>query len=288
MIVARRHHDHRSRIRPAQLRPSRARIWLVAVAGLFGAATIGTSLLGRSTDASIELDQTGPWQIVSSSGPLEITSGAEPRLDYRASWLGSGPDIDATVGQLGEISIGADGAGPFAPEHFGRPRTTVRLSCQTRLPCRTIATARLPADAVLQATATDGSVLVERFTGMLAIETTDDHEVVLGPVEGGVHVSTDRGPITGHGLAATDVDIRTAGGSVDLGFNNRPRSVTVSAGEQPVTILLPPGCYAVTVVGNPSAIIEVDRDETAESRIRIDGDGPIRVATAASPARPAP
>ena len=102
----------------------------------------------------------------------------------------------------------------------------------------------------------------------------------VGPT---VLVETEAGDVAGHGLAARQVEIVTEEGEIALDFRERPRSVTVTAGHQPVAIVLPPGHYAVSVVGSSSTSIEVDQDERAESRISIEGRGPVRVDAAPLP-----
>ena len=152
----------------------------------------------------------------------------------------------------------------------------------------------LPPGAELEVWATAGEVLVERWSGALVAVTTGDHDVILGPVDGRVDIETEAGAVTGHGLAATRVDVRTVDGAVHLSFREPPRSVSVEAGDGPVTIELPPGRYAVTVEGSHSPVIELDNDGVdqpdgpaqpdstdqaglADRSIRVVGRGPVRI-----------
>lgn len=275
MPAARRRATKRSRISPALHRPSRARVGLVSAAAFAVAGLLVTTVARGRVEATIELDPSGPYRLHSSAGPIEVSTGSSARLDYRASWLGHRPELASPPAQRAPLLDNAE-----APR---RPQTALELSCDTRLPCRALARLELPPAATLEAGASGGPVLVDGFDGDLVVTTTDDHEVIMGPVSGTIRVETDGGDVTGHGLAARRVEITTREGEIGLDFRVRPRSVTVAAGRAPVAIVLPPGPYAVTVVGSSSTSIEVDQDETAESRISIEGRGPVRIADAPPP-----
>ncbi len=157
------------------------------------------------------------------------------------------------------------------------PTVGLDLSCATRWPCRASARLQLPPEVELDAITTDGPLILGPVDGRFTATTTGDDAVLLGPLTGTVRAVTERGDVIGTGLAAREVEVDTAAGAVHLTFRERPRSVAVVAGVEPVTIELPPGRYAVTVVGSPSATIDVHRDDAADSRIWIDGRGPVRI-----------
>lgn len=258
MLAARRSR-HRTPIRPARPRTSRARILAGLVLALALAATIVTVAGGRQAERVVALDPSGPHRVASAAGSVEVGLGAEPRLVYRASWLLRGPTVsrDPWPGRL--------------------PADDLRLSCGRRLPCRADGLIELPVGAVLEVRADGGQVLVSSFDGDLEAVTTGSHEVVLGPVAGVIRVETEGGDVIGHGLAADEIEVRTGAGAVHLGFLARPRSVRIEAGDAPVTVELPPGRYAVSVEGDRAPTIGVDVDGTADSRITVDGRGPVRI-----------
>lgn len=251
---------------------------LASIAGLVALGLVVTRVAGASTEVVIDLDPSGPYRLRSSAGPVEISQGPSPRLDYRASWLGPGPEL-VTSGRSDEPLI-------LLGQVPSRLRSAVEVSCDSRLPCRAALAAELPSGVAIEAVATGGPVFVERFDGIASVTTSGDHEVVLGPVEGTIRATSERGDITGHGLAADRVEVVTDGGEVELSFARRPRSVVVEAGDRPVVIVLPAGRYAVTVGGDQPATIEVEQDETADSRISIAGRGPVRIGQAPSSAPP--
>lgn len=243
------------------------------MAALLCLGLIVSGVARGNAEVGIELDSSGPYRLRSSAGPLELSTGQEARLGYRASWLVQGPEL---------TTLDPDQPLLFPADTPRRPRSAVEVSCRTRLPCRATTTAQLPPDVTVEVLASSGPVLVASFDGVALVTTTGNHEVVLGPVDGTIRAVTDRGDVSGHGLAASHVEVATAAGAVHLDFRERPRSVEVDAGDQPVVIVLPAGRYAVTVEGDRSAIIEVEQDEAADSRISIEATGPARVTTAAA------
>lgn len=254
------------RIQPARVPVSRRRVAGLTALGLVVGAWLLATVADRSASRSLALDGAAAYRISSSAGPLEIGAGPEARLDYRASWLVRGPTVVA------------------GPEPGPDSRIEIEVSCATRWPCRASAELVLGADPLageepieVDAVTSDGPIVIGGLAGHLAATTTGADEVVLGAVSGSVRVTTERGDVSGAGLAADDVEVWTDGGAVDLSFQRRPRSVVVVAGTEPVELELPPGRYAVSVVGSPSATIDVPRDDSADSRITIDGRGPVRI-----------
>lgn len=247
----------------------------MAVVGLALATLLGTVAAARQATGTLALDPSGPVVLHSSAGPVEVGVGPVDRIDYQASWLLRGPTLHRTGGAGGVGGVGGTGGG-------GRVEgaaPVIEVRCDTDWPCRARTRIELQAATDLSVRSEAGPVLVEQLAGSLSIDTGGSHPVTLGPVEGEVRVETDQGDVVGHGLAATTVEIRTGGGAVTLSFRDRPALVQIVAGTEPVEVMLPPGRYAVSVGGNPSATVEVDQDDSADSRIRIDGRGPVRIGT---------
>jgi hypothetical protein len=225
--------------------------------GLVVMAAVAT-VAGRGSGArTVELGPDDVYRLDSSAGPVEVGVGGRARLHYRGSWLGAAPNVSDE------------------PWPSRLPATDLRLWCGDWLPCRATARIEVPAGAEVEVRSSGGEILVDRFAGAVSAVTTGDHDVILGPIEGSVVARTVGGDVVATGLAASDVEISTVGGEVRLGFGPPPASLSVTAGDGPVTVELPPGRYAVSVEGDTAPTIEVDIDGTAESRIRIDGRGPV-------------
>lgn len=218
---------------------------------------------GRRATRTVDLAAAGPWRVASSIGPIELAPGPEPRLTYRASWLVRGPRT-------------SDQAWPRR-----LPAANLSLDCPAsspvRWPCRATSRVEVPPGAEIEVRATAGEVMVEGWTGTIVVATSGPHDVIVGPVGGRLEVETEAGDVVAHGLMVEEVEARTVTGAVRLSFLEAPRSVVVEAGSGPVTIELPPGRYAVSVEGTPSPAIEVERDESADNWVRVEGRGPVRI-----------
>ena len=134
--------------------------------------------------------------------------------------------------------------------------------------------------ADLDVHAVDQDLLVTSFSGSLLAVAEGDGNVILGPVAGKIRVVTTIGEVVGHQLMADEVEVVTDSGHVSLDFARQPRSVVVSAGVEPVTILLPPGRYAVSVEGTPVDVAPdagIVQAADAEHRLSVRARGPVRI-----------
>ncbi len=220
-----------------------------------------TAWLGRAETREVALAPSGPYRLASDAGPIEVTTAAQPTLTYRASWFLSGPDQWPT-----------DSGAPAGLS--GASEVTVR--CGTVMPCRAASTLRLPVGAALRIEAGDNDVLVEHFDGDLTVEVSGIGDVHLGPVAGTVAVDGRGGDVHGFGLTATEVEV-VAEGEINLRFAAQPRRVTVQSGPEPLTISLPDGVYAVSVVGGAQTVIAVEQAASAESEIFVQANGLVRI-----------
>ncbi|MEM9654612.1 MAG: hypothetical protein AAGA65_21155 [Actinomycetota bacterium] len=244
-----------SRIQPVRPYWSRPKFLRITVVAVVLAALAGTAWLQRSDRQTIELDPSGPYRINSTTGPIEVTSGVDPVVLYDRSWLLRGPTATTDNGEL-------------------------QLRCDTRWPCRGTSTVVLPPRSgtpIALELSGDEDLLISAFDGDLSAEATADGSVILGPVGGRLVARTDRGSVQGYGLLASEVDVETAAGPVALDFRIRPSRVSVRSDAGEVTITLPPGEYAVTVVGGSSNAINVGQAADADSTITIHTRGPVRI-----------
>jgi hypothetical protein len=222
---------------------------------MLAAVLAGTAWLQGSEIETIELDPSGPYRIRSTTGPVEVTTGDRAVVSYSKSWLVGGPTATAESGDL-------------------------LLRCQTRWPCRASSTLTLPPGVSSGTTlelSGDQDLLVSEFDGTLVAAATGDGDVVLGPIGGKVTAETERGAILGYGLRATEMDLKTTDGVVELDFLERPQRVSIQSGPEAVTITLPPGDYAVSVTGGSSIAINVGQAAEADSQITIHARGPVRI-----------
>ncbi len=263
------------RIRPARARRSGRRTLALVLGGLVVGAMVATTVASRSDRRSLALEGAPAYRLTSGAGPVEVVAGPSARLDYRASWLVAGPELVE-----GAPAVVADdgGSGPSL-----LPAIDLAIDCPSRWPCLVSSRLQLPPGAGLEAHATDGPVVIGSMAGPVVVSTAGDDDVLLGPVAGPVSARTERGAVIGTDLTGPAIEVTTGSGPVELRFRARPRTVVVEAGDAPVTIELPPGRYAVTVEGTRTATIDVDRDDRADSRISVDGLGPVRIIATTDP-----
>ncbi len=227
----------------------------VSSLALFLAAT---AWLQRNEDRVVDLGPSGPYLFRSSAGPVAISNGDAPTVRYRASWLIRGP------------SLADDGSAEVFPKQ-------VVLRCDTRFPCRAGSTIDVPQTEAVRVEAVDNDVLVDRFDGDLTIDSTGDGAVSLGPVAGRVMISTESGSVFAAGLTATDVEIETRSGEIEIWFAARPQRLVIRSGSEPVTIRLPEGDYAVSVQSGSSIVVTVGQVAAADSEILVQARGPVRI-----------
>ncbi|MGH1489134.1 MAG: hypothetical protein ACRBK7_07020 [Acidimicrobiales bacterium] len=267
-------------------------LFSVVVVGGLALFLASTAWLQRSTVAAIELGPLGPYRVHSSAGPVEVTlasseaqavtwssgfgvaSGVRPSatLRYDASWLLFGPSASLNRSAADPEGVG----GRFG---VGGDRS-VDIACDTRFPCRASSRLEVPLEASPVEVAIhsdDGDVSVGSFDGQLAISTAGSSGVFLGPVAGEITVTTENGDVFGYGLAATEVEVETIDGAIELDFAVRPRRLVVRSDGEAVTIRLPDGNYAVSVEGGSSTAINVGQVASADSHIRVEARGAVRI-----------
>lgn len=71
----------------------------------------------------------------------------------------------------------------------------------------------------------------------------DDGDVELDGVLGDLDVEVGLGKVTGALLGGAQVEVRTEGGSIDLGFTTAPQRLTANAAAGDVTLRVPNGAY---------------------------------------------
>lgn len=238
-------------------------LFSVFVAGAVLTFWAGTAWLQRSAVVAVDLPPAGPYRILSSAGPIEVTVGRgfesaiqNPTFEYDASWLLFGPD--ANVGDLAEIEV----------------------SCHRRFPCRAASRLGLPDAAVppdVTIGATEGDVSVNDYAGDLLVATSGSSSVFLASVGGRITVDGEDGDVFGYGLTASDVEVETTGGAVELEFAEKPALLVVRSEGGAVTIALPDGDYAVSVDSETPAAISVGQAADADSKLQIHARGPVRI-----------
>lgn len=243
-------------MRPYWSRTTLLTVTAVSTIVLFWACT---AWLDRSQTRTVELSPSSPHRLVSDIGPIQVSHGQFPSLEYRASWLLRGPTESVL-----------DAAGPGDGPGVG-------LACNTVTPCRASSKLNLPADTDLRIFADDNDVSIDRFDGDLKIEVSGDGEVFLGPISGRAVISTAGGGVFGYGLTVDELEIETTTGEIELRFATRPERLTVRSGSEPVTIELPDGDYAVSVKSGSSMVIAVGQAESADSEIFVQARGPVRI-----------
>lgn len=79
--------------------------------------------------------------------------------------------------------------------------------------------------------------------GVLVVIELDDGDVELDGVAGDLALEVGLGKISGAGLRGAEVEVRTEGGSIDLGFAAAPRRLVANAAAGDVTLRVPGGAY---------------------------------------------
>lgn len=95
----------------------------------------------------------------------------------------------------------------------------------------------------------------------------DDGDVELDGVLGDLDVEVGLGKVTGALLGGSDVEVRTEGGSIDLGFVRAPQRLTVNAAAGDVTLRVPAGSYRCDLAVAPPDTSGLRCDEAAPRTI---------------------
>lgn len=82
---------------------------------------------------------------------------------------------------------------------------------------------------------------------VLVVLEVDDGDVELDGVGGDLAIEVGLGKVSGAGLRGAAVEVRTEGGSIDLGFAAPPRRLVANAAAGDVTLRVPGGTYRCDV-----------------------------------------
>jgi hypothetical protein len=103
-----------------------------------------------------------------------------------------------------------------------------------------------------------------KVTVVLQVE---DGDVELDGVLGDLDVEVGLGKVTGALLGGHDVEVRTEGGNIDLGFVRAPGRLTANAAAGDVTLRVPGGSYRCDLAAAPPEESGLRCDEAAPATI---------------------
>ena len=95
----------------------------------------------------------------------------------------------------------------------------------------------------------------------------DDGDVELDAVLGDLDIEVGLGKVTGAMLGGADVEVRTEGGNIDLGFVTAPTRLTANAAAGDVTLRVPAGSYRCDLAAAPPETVGLRCDEAAPRTI---------------------
>lgn len=95
----------------------------------------------------------------------------------------------------------------------------------------------------------------------------DDGDVELDAVLGDLDIEVGLGKVTGAMLGGADVEVRTEGGNIDLGFVTAPTRLTANAAAGDVTLRVPAGSYRCDLAAAPPETAGLRCDEAAPHTI---------------------
>jgi len=129
-------------------------------------------------------------------------------------------------------------------------------------------------DGVLRIDARCGGALDCRIDHELRVGPTvalvlqlDDGDVELDGVLGDLDIEVGLGKVTGVGLGGAEVDVRTEGGGIDLGFTAAPTRLTANAAAGDVALRVPGGTYRCDLAEAVASASGLRCDEAAPRTI---------------------
>lgn len=226
--------------------------FLVSVFFLFG-------WFDQSVETTSELGSPARLVVEGGAGPIQVTVSADDqaRVHRQDSWLFSEPTYEEE--ETGDALV-------------------VRSTCPGLFPCRSALRLEVPIGMVVEVVAENGVVDVVSFEGELTVRSTSDDGVILGPVRGIVSVDSPSGNVTGRHVQLDELTVSAGDGSVDVAFARAPASVSVTAEDEPVRIVLPDLLYRLDIATSSADVeINVDRAAGAPREILISSTGPVIV-----------
>ena len=258
--------------------------WRRLLAGAVGVVVLAILASGWLTSSARPVEAFGSVRsilVVSDAGPVRVRS--LPLVD------------EATLGELTEVLPGV-GDEPATIDTSGvlvrstqswllrRPVTetlerdgelVVRVTCQTRLPCRASVEIFVPVGVQLTVVAADSMVEVDSFDGALQV-FAGEKGVELGSVTGSAGVVSD-GPVRGSTLGPAEMTIQVVDGPVQLTYLDVPDLVAVTAVDAAVDIELPASTEYVVDVPSENSTVGVESGDGEEHRVFVRSDGRVVV-----------
>ncbi len=255
---------------------------LLIVFGSIIVVVFASSWLARSSRATTTFDRAGTVLIVNDAGPVRVrTLGA---LDAGVDGLGIGvDDVAAATAEAGGVVVRSSDSWllrrPVVESLLEDGDLVVRVTCPSRLPCRSSLEVFVPDGIELTVVAASDMVEVDGFAGAL-LAVAGDEGVALGSVSGSVSVVSD-GPVRGTTLGPSELTVDVVDDVVSLTYLDAPTVVAVNGGGAEISIELPGGVdYAVDIEALTQEI-GVDVGDEAERRVSVRSTGSVVVANTA-------
>lgn len=214
----------------------------------------------QSVETTSELGSPARLVVEGGAGPIQVTvsSDDQARVHRQDSWLFSEPTYEEE--ESGDSLI-------------------VRSTCPGVFPCRSALRLEVPVGMVVEVVAGNGLVDIVSFDGELTVRSTSVEGVILGPVRGIVSVDSPSGNVTGRHLQLDELTVSAGDGNVDVSFARAPASVSITAEDASVRIVLPDLLYRLDIATSSAEVeIDVDRAAGAPREIIVSSTGPVTVA----------
>jgi len=177
-------------------------------------------------------------------GPVTIYHRAVTAVEVSAP----GDTLAITAGRPGQVSVATTtawlSAKPAVSERWHGTTLAVSVRCPAPVPfgnCSASLTVRLPAAAQVRAAVGTGNATVAGLTGPVRVSATSG-SLVLAYLSGPLRATATSGSIAGmSGLNSPRVTAEVESGSLALGFDVAPSSLSLAVGSGTGQVTVPPG-----------------------------------------------
>jgi hypothetical protein len=218
---------HHSRGGP---RHSAARTAVLAVA--VATAAVGLTVAGVTGCAALTAGPTNDTQ------QSQTYQRAISQIDFT---MPSG-NITLSAGASGSVVVSRDlkwdKTEPTVSEVWSGDTLQITVNCPSQPHCSVDYTVQVPSTVAVQTHTDDGDVSVSNLSGGVNInDTTGD--VTLAGVAGRIQVDSNTGTVTGTALQSTDVGVQGQDGDLELSFSAVPQNVSATTDTGRVHVSLP-------------------------------------------------
>ncbi len=166
-------------------------------------------------------------------------------------------------------------AEPFVDIRAEGQRLEIESRCQDRVlpitmgPCRANLILTVPAAATVDVIVIDGDVVATGLAGATRLRSIDG-AVRIDTQSGDLQASSEGEPLAVRDLSSAVADLRSIRGAVDVAVAQPGAELSVTSQQGDVSVVLPPGAYAVDAASDSGAI-------RTDDEITNDPASPVKV-----------